>query len=123
MANTLKMYCVQAHCQKLISACGIAIVSMLHGFSRQCSMNGFLSTGCATCVHLSDFVYIYIVVELVVIGPSDDSGCTVLLNVCQDGVNPTNDMTPAAMMPPMARPRGPPPGFARRPTGPLPFVG
>ena len=43
--------------------------------------------------------------------------------VCQDGMNSASDMPTAARMPPMARPRGPPPGFARRPAGPPPFVG
>jgi len=49
--------------------------------------------------------------------------CNTVLNVCQDGVNTVNDVVAPGMMPPMARPPGPPPVFARRPSGPPPFVG
>ena len=38
-------------------------------------------------------------------------------------MNPPGDMPPPGMMPPIAPPHGPPPNFARRPTGPPPFVG
>jgi len=45
MANTLQTYCEQANSK--MSTSGIAIVSVLHGYSTQCSTSGLLNNSWA----------------------------------------------------------------------------